>query len=72
VLLMHGEHDTVVPVEDARRLQAAAARDSVQLHIGSGGHDSMDAFLEQMPQVIGFLNQVNSAPSDLANRIATD
>jgi hypothetical protein len=32
----------------------------------------MDAFLEQMPLVIGFLNQVNSAPSDLANRIATD
>ncbi|HOI66664.1 MAG TPA: alpha/beta fold hydrolase [Thiomonas arsenitoxydans] len=72
VLLMHGEHDTTVPVEDAHRLLAAAARDSVQLHIGPGGHDSMDAFLEQMPLVIGFLNQVNSAPSDLANRIATD
>ena len=73
VLLMHGEHDTTVPVEDAHRLlAAAAARDSVQLHIGPGGHDSMDAFLEQMPQVIGFLNQINSAPTDLANRIATD
>ncbi len=72
VLLMHGEHDTTVPVEDAHRLQVAAASDKVQLHIGPGGHDSMEAFLEQMPQVIGFLNQVNSAPSDLANRIATD
>ena len=62
VLLMHGEHDTVVPVEDARRLQAAAARDSVQLHIGSGGHDSMDAFLREIPQVTRFLNKAKSLP----------
>ncbi|MDY0329957.1 MAG: alpha/beta fold hydrolase [Thiomonas sp.] len=58
VLLMHGEHDTVVPVEDARRLLAAAATNApVQLHIGPGGHDSMDAFLQEMPRVVGFLSQ---------------
>ncbi|MEW6559002.1 MAG: alpha/beta fold hydrolase [Pseudomonadota bacterium] len=58
VLLMHGEHDSVVPVEDARRLLAAAATNAaVQLHIGPGGHDSMDAFLQEMPRVIGFLSQ---------------
>ena len=55
VLLMHGEHDTVVPVADAYRLQAAAGAGKVQLHTGPGGHDSMEAFLAVMDQVRAFL-----------------
>ncbi len=65
VLLMHGEHDTVVPVADAHRLQATAATGKVQLHIGPGGHDSMEAFLRAMPEVIRFLN---AAPSSAASK----
>jgi pimeloyl-ACP methyl ester carboxylesterase len=59
VLLMHGEHDTVVPVADAHRLQAAAGNSKVQLHIGPGGHDSMEAFLRAMPEVTRFLSAVS-------------
>lgn len=55
VLLMHGEHDTVVPVADAHRLRAAAGAGKVQLHTGPGGHDSMEAFLAVMDQVSAFL-----------------
>jgi len=56
VLLMHGEHDTVVPVSDAHRLLAAAGSGPVQLHIGPGGHDSMEAFLRVLPDVTRFLH----------------
>jgi pimeloyl-ACP methyl ester carboxylesterase len=55
VLLMHGEHDSVVPVADAHRLLAAAGTDKVQLHIGPGGHDSMEAFLAVIDRVSDFL-----------------
>ncbi|MGC8507633.1 MAG: alpha/beta hydrolase [Thiomonas sp.] len=55
VLLMHGEHDTVVPVADAHRLLAAAGAGKVQLHIGPGGHDSMEAFLAVIDRVSDFL-----------------
>ncbi|OYV36987.1 MAG: dipeptidyl aminopeptidase [Thiomonas sp. 20-64-5] len=64
VLLMHGEDDTVVPVADAHRLLAAADSGKVQLHIGPGGHDSMEAFLTVIGQVSGFLTEhcIQSAP----------
>jgi pimeloyl-ACP methyl ester carboxylesterase len=45
VLLLHGRDDAVVPVSDALRLLAAGAHGHVQLHIGPGGHDAMDALL---------------------------
>jgi pimeloyl-ACP methyl ester carboxylesterase len=45
VLLVHGEHDVVVPVADARRL-AAAAPDATLLVVPSAGHaDVGDATL---------------------------
>ncbi|CUA98152.1 alpha/beta hydrolase [Thiomonas bhubaneswarensis] len=55
VLLMHGEDDTVVPVTDAHRLMAVADSSRVQLHIGPGGHDSMEAFLSVIDRVSRFL-----------------
>ena len=59
VLLVHGEHDTVVPVSDAQRLLAARSHDRVHLLIGPGGHDSMDAFLTVVDEVAGFLRGVH-------------
>ncbi|NMM33675.1 MAG: alpha/beta hydrolase, partial [Phycicoccus sp.] len=45
VLLVHGEHDVVVPVADARRL-AAAAPDAMLLVVPGAGHaDVGDAML---------------------------
>jgi hypothetical protein len=29
----------------------------VQLHIGPGGHDSMDAFLDEIPRVAAYLQR---------------
>lgn len=70
VLLMHGEDDTVVPVNDVYRLHSAAAGQSVELQVGPGGHDAMEAFLQQMPRVIDFLQRAGAAARDAQVRQA--
>jgi hypothetical protein len=60
VLLMHGSHYTVVPVENPYRLQATAGSVKVQLNIRPSRHDSMDAFLDEMPRITAFLRRFYS------------
>lgn len=55
VLLVHGEHDAVTPVSDAYLLQAVRSHDPARLLIGPGGHDSMEAFLTLVNEVVDFL-----------------
>jgi len=55
VLLVHGEHDAVVPVADATRLHAARAHDRVDLLTLPGDHESFEDMAGEMKTIIAFL-----------------
>lgn len=55
VLLVHGEHDDVVPVADAVRLHAARAHDRVDLLTLPGSHASFEDMAQDMKNIIAFL-----------------
>jgi dipeptidyl aminopeptidase/acylaminoacyl peptidase len=55
VLLVHGEDDTTVPFDDARRLFAAGRQGRVQLLAVSGRHDPSEALQTEQSQLLVFL-----------------
>jgi hypothetical protein len=58
----HGRDDTTVPVDDARRLQAAGA--GVVLLEVAGGHDLRDALAPHAPALVAFLQAACAAGCD--------
>lgn len=60
VLLVHGRNDTTVPVEDARRLQAAAPRS--RLLLVDGAHDLRTPLAEYSPVIVDFLRKACDVP----------
>ncbi|MDO9600164.1 MAG: alpha/beta fold hydrolase [Azoarcus sp.] len=63
VLLIHGEQDGTVPVEDARRLYAARAHEGVQMLTLPGDHESFADMAQEMRAVTGFLLKVQDESS---------
>lgn len=61
VLLVHGIEDEVVPVGDARRLQAAGRPGQVTWIEIPGGHDPSDAAPAYVPQLVSFLHSALTA-----------
>ncbi|MBK5931843.1 alpha/beta hydrolase [Halochromatium salexigens] len=56
VLLVHGDHDQTVPIEDAKRLAAAADPARVRLFVVAGaGHDSVDKIEAHADALLTFL-----------------
>lgn len=56
VLLVHGDHDTTVPVADAYELHAQAAERTQLVIVEGAGHASIGAFIEEItPALNGFL-----------------
>lgn len=55
VLLVHGEDDTTVPFDDARRLFAAGRQGRVQLLAVAGRHDPSEALQTEQSQLLVFL-----------------
>lgn len=55
VLLVHGTEDEMVPINDARRLLAAARSDQVEWVEVAGRHDPTHAIEVHFPQLIRFL-----------------
>lgn len=56
VLLVHGDQDRTVPLEDAKRIAAAADPTRVRLFVVAGaGHDSVDKVEAHADQLIAFL-----------------
>lgn len=63
IMLVHGEDDAMVPVEDARRLFRAAGRANACLYLVAGRHDEFDEVGKHAGQIIGFLDRVAGAAS---------
>ncbi|MCF8015425.1 MAG: lysophospholipase [Chromatiaceae bacterium] len=56
VLLVHGDQDRTVPIEDAKRIAAAADPTRVKLFVVAGaGHDSVDKIEAHGEQLLAFL-----------------
>lgn len=57
VLLVHGQDDAMVPVEEARQIQAAAVGDRVELFIVPGSHDDYGDIARQIGRLTDFLQR---------------
>lgn len=57
VLLVHGEHDTVVPAAEARRIHAACEPGAADLLMLPGDHESFVELEREIPAVIAFLQR---------------
>jgi len=57
VLLVHGTEDETVPFADALRIQAAGCANTVRLMGVAGDHDPSEALLEELPQIVEFLQR---------------
>lgn len=66
LLLVHGLGDADVPVDDARRLQAASAQ--AQLLLVNGGHDLRDALAPHAPALVAFLRSATAADGNPPGR----
>lgn len=65
VFVLHGLQDTTVPLDDARRL-VAAADDAVLRFVPQADHRSLDGFLPVLPDLVAFLHehlQITHTPS---------
>ncbi|WP_052063457.1 alpha/beta hydrolase [Nitrincola sp. A-D6] len=60
VLLVHGDSDTVIPLEDAYLL--ASKTDNVLLRVVAGGHDLTPSIVEHGEELVDFL-QLSRQPS---------
>lgn len=58
VLLVHGENDEVVPIDEARQIHAARGDTPVELMTIAGNHDSFADLERHMGQLTGFLQRV--------------
>ena len=62
VLLVHGDQDLTVPIEDAKRIAAAADRARVRLFVIAGaGHDSVDKIEAHAAELLEFLGSASAA-----------
>jgi pimeloyl-ACP methyl ester carboxylesterase len=62
VLLVHGEQDDIVPIEDSYEL-AELGRETELLVVPEGGHSDLGPFEPYFPEVIGFIrSHVASVP----------
>ena len=57
VLLVHGEDDEVVPIDEARQIYAARGDTAVELMTIAGNHDSFADLERHMGQLTGFLQR---------------
>lgn len=57
VLLVHGDADPTVPVEEARAIHAARSGEQVELRIVAGGHDDYGDLEREMPVLVNFLSK---------------
>ena len=58
VLLVHGQADTLVPVEDARRIFAQADQGRVRLlEVPDAGHDSVERIEDHLDALLAFLRE---------------
>jgi pimeloyl-ACP methyl ester carboxylesterase len=61
VLLVHGDRDLTVPIEDARRIKAAADPARVQLlEVPGAGHDSVEQIEAHAARLVDFLESTRS------------
>ena len=61
VLLVHGDQDQTVPIEDARRIAAAADPGRARLFVVTGaGHDSVDQIEAHADELLAFLGSAQS------------
>lgn len=58
VLLVHGEDDEVVPVEDARRLYRAGRQGKARLLVLPGDHETFVDLPREVAAIAGFLRQM--------------
>lgn len=56
VLLVHGEDDEVVPIDEARQILAARRDAAIELLVLSGDHESFADLERHMEHLIGFLH----------------
>jgi pimeloyl-ACP methyl ester carboxylesterase len=64
VLLVHGDQDRTVPIEDARRIAAAADPARVRLLVIAGAdHDSVDKIEAHSNELLGFLETARGSPA---------
>jgi dipeptidyl aminopeptidase/acylaminoacyl peptidase len=54
-LLIHGDGDETVPLDDARAIHAARAGDHIQLRIIAGSHDDYRDLDREVPALLDFL-----------------
>ena len=58
VLLVHGQADTLVPVEDARRILAQAQGQGARLlEVPGAGHDSVERIEDHLDAMVAFLRE---------------
>jgi len=62
VLLVHGEEDTVVPVEHARRLDAASGANVTLMILPKRGHSNCSRDPAFWPAILEHLQPLNTAP----------
>lgn len=58
VLLVHGEDDAIVPIEEAQQIFAARGESPVELMTLSGDHDAFADLEHHMGQLVAFLDRV--------------
>jgi pimeloyl-ACP methyl ester carboxylesterase len=67
VLLVHGQADTLVPVEDARRIFAQAHQDRTRLlEVPGAGHNSVERIEEHLDALLAFLRETGVIGPDTA------
>lgn len=65
VFVLHGLQDTTVPLDDARRLAAAARGEATLRYVPEADHRTLDGFLPVLPELVGFLHEhLQLAPTD--------
>jgi pimeloyl-ACP methyl ester carboxylesterase len=70
VLLVHGDRDLTVPIEDARRIKAAAAPARVQLlEVPGAGHDSVEQIEAHAARLVDFLHATRHAAPAAASAV---
>ena len=58
VLLVHGEDDEIVPIDEARQIFAARGEAPVELMTVSGDHESFADLEHHMGRLVAFLGRV--------------
>lgn len=67
VLLVHGQGDTTVPVEEAHQVHASRGEAAVELLIVEGSHEAFDDPGSEMARIAAFLARANALPATPAS-----